>query len=529
MNTNMEGLNKSGTSQKDLCIAPGSSTPILLSLPLEIRKLIYDEFLTVSHDSQVQRLQDAVHIVVLHVCKQVQDEAWNHLISSNRWFNIIHRRQIKYSANYCWNGLCYLPNKIMPPKKIEQANTASTISILMHGPKSLYRPNTDSCGFDQTTFLYTKSGYHEFMSRLTSTLHDTWFTMDVEINASLQNNHGPIVTNFLLPLTFIHGGEKVIFRNLMDIQFFKRLSATMSRVIPTDHREPFIIVARYLERILALKEEGDHLHEQGQHGEAMAMYLRSRSTFGLCTSFILSYTDIHLQHPIVNTICSTGVDVCNSYALVANHVKGGIRHLDGTFHPRSIDHLERILCVVSEAFNFSGSSQQQRRKAYLQRAVVTGHLAEYLSVPRNAEYHSTQHKTNLDVEYPKNLSVLLALAREDFYYAWKLAVEPDDAEKAKKLGEAFCERHHLAGFADGPVPELVTLDFPIFGTWIGDRTSAAILLEPDTAMAMPQTVARVSSVVNVPEIQNMNEELGIPSKRVDGLVRLLKIGYEQNK
>lgn len=503
-----------------------SVQPSFAGVPLEIRKLIYDHFLVVPEHSPGISLRNKLDVDfrILHISKKIREEAWHHFVHSNEWIQVIYPKQADGSHLIDLDGLPRLSQHAIPVDRMRKLVKSATLSIRLVRKAATNVSLNGSIGYNSAVFIFTKPAYFWFTYRLATTLEYSVFALSFKLNSTRQQTYGQLIERTLVPLTLLQNAAKVVFPGNTNDRLFRHITAAMTsfnivQCIPIAMSKTKLdkSIRDIQEYMVAVNEEGDHLHKQGMDLAAIKLYNLALDAH-MDAVALADNADLSAQDPRLNSIKALNTDVCIEVAKITNKLNGEQKDETGNFKRTALPMLEEAFLILHHVFNWPGATQAQRRAAHIERSVAAAHLADYFSTKPKGSF------TPLNIytlhRYPRSAPMLQFGALNDSFVAMELSPDAPSRATARTLYDPFCRKYTVRE----TVPPIQTVGIPGHGIWRGDMVQLMNFTKRGVQPLMG-TTERDLVVMTVEEIKNMKEDLGIPGDRCDGLMRLLKAGY----
>ncbi|KAK8066724.1 hypothetical protein PG997_013471 [Apiospora hydei] len=395
--------------------SPAIDDRSLLGVPLEIRRQIYSHFVTIDqdfeHEGDAEYPGECIGVTVLHVNRQIREEAWNCLITMNLWIRVSVAESTN-SATFRLPDLdeqrqSFLPYNGVSEEHSERLAKATGIHIWI-GESDAADDNGDldsSRCRESVMVAYHPLHYNMFLDSLAGKVAK-FGSLTIQVHPDTMSNKSRF-EKLLEPLCALRGVEDVSFAGVEDCAALQSLAQDMRRPLliadedsdedsdeednedrRTDILE-LIKIQQYHQRL------GRNAELQGRYSDAMCYY-----QVGGWVKARFPEADGRLEGSSeYNTCLHLATELLLGFGRSTHKYVTQTKRLspDSTLYSQVLpETIQTCIASCSDALEFIGLSDSQRREAHLYRVFALFRVAEYLNTlsrrdRRSSPYLPTQY------------------------------------------------------------------------------------------------------------------------------------------
>lgn len=456
------------------------SAPTLLSLPREIRDIIYGNLLTL--DRTFEHRLDPTNwarkfpgLALMAVNRQLRAEALDTIVSSNVWIHVTILSDIRDELPVMMKQVHNHDDPLLSQAVRQRMMTAATVHMRFGEQcrrESKYgylrggnlRQDSFMFALHPTTFGF-------FVNDIAATvlMSDKYKCGDITIDLNILTRvttPKPIqymLDQILHPLARVVRGAKrvsvwgVCARELMASPFANGLANTMKQDTAS-----FYSMTKIL---LLFGREGRQALEAGDYGEAMRLFWTGTDAY---SRFMCPLSNpLGLNSPQSNSLIHVALSLHRDFSEAAfRHFEQCRKEFDGKVVGHVQDYLvDKAIACAHRALEFEGITDMQRRLGHLRRGLAFQNKGDYM-----AEYHSMPKSrrpklTSKMWTEPHRPHECYTEAARDFYYAIQVHPANQSVSRLTTLYERMCKkigRPVDLGF------EVKEIQLPLIGLWRGD-------------------------------------------------------------
>ncbi|KAK7966368.1 uncharacterized protein PG986_000645 [Apiospora aurea] len=473
--------------------SPAIDDRSLLGVPLEIRRQIYKHFVTIDqdfeHEGDAEYHGECIGVAILHVNRQIREEAWDDLITMNLWIRVSVAESTN-SATFRLPDLdeqcqSFLPYNRASGEHSERLAKATAIHLWI-GESDAADDNGDldsSRCRESVMVAYHPLHYSMFLDNLAGNVAE-FGSLTIQVHPDAMSNKSRF-EKLLEPLCVLRGVENVSFAGVEDCAALQSLAQDMRRPLliadedsdedtdeDNEHRRTDILelikIQQYHQRL------GRNAELQGRYSDAMCHYqvggwvqARFPEADGRLEGSLEYNTCLHLATEL-HLGCGRST---HKYVTQTKRLSP-----DSTLYSQALpETIQACISSCSDALEFIGLSDPQRREAQLYRAFALFHVAEYLNTlsrrdRRSSPYLPTQYYRRSSRGPGRRRHDHVGAARDaaarDLFYAKDVDplhdiladLDEDDQATYRRIDDLLMARRFT----------IVNHEVPLLGTWSGD-------------------------------------------------------------